>query len=146
MTRKRKTLVALLALVVVVSVVLRLGDNQLIKKTFVKFYDESGNSNEEIYEIPLSKDLESALQKKVTLKVEPTACILVFSGGESLQFKEASDPFSSMVYIEDVSWDGCREIAGRQVLSDLSEIVGRFVLMTFHDKKENDYYSVIKIG
>ncbi len=109
---------------------------------FMKFYNEEGKDNGEIYEIILSQDVEEALEKRCVLQVDIVEYNKLMFAESEYEFCDIQDPFTGD-YISDCDLNIVGE---RQILSDLSPMIGRFVLLNFWDSSYEYCYAVLKIN
>ena len=108
----------------------------------MKFYNEEGKDNGEIYEIILSQDVEEAQEKRCVLQVDIVEHNKLMFAESEYEFCDIQDPFTGD-YISDCDLNIVGE---RQILSDLSPMIGRFVLLNFWDSSYEYCYAVLKIN
>ena len=110
---------------------------------FMKFYNEEGEDNGEIYEIILSQDVEEALEKRCVLQVDIVEYNKLMFAESEYEFCDIQDPFTGDYYMGKC---GLNMVGERQILSDLSPMIGRFVLLNFWDSSYKYCYAVLKIN
>lgn len=110
------------------------------QKVYVRFYNENGDSNGEIYEISIFENIEDALDHKSEINVGVENYPKMLFGETEWEIQRARDPFTGNPLRMDI--EGMGE---RSVVPELTFIRGKYVSLTFARRYGEYRYAVVKI-